>query len=131
MKKETLVHVRFDREESKEYKRDILHAQLDILRVTRALKNFKENRLKELDKKQAIYQELKEMRRKVKSLESSLPKPKIPKIVKESREEKEEPEKEEAVEEATEKPEKTPKTKPKDEIESELLEIQEKLRNLH
>ena len=128
---ETLVHIKFDREEAKEYKREILHAQLSLLKVSRALKNFKESRLKELNKKLKIYQELKEMRRRVKSLEATLPKPKIPKILKEKEEKIENHEEiKKNSKNKTSKKEEKQKRIHSDEIESELLEIQRKLDSL-
>lgn len=131
MKKETIVHVKFDREESKEYKKEILHAQLNLLKITRSVRNFREARMKELEKKMKIYQELKDMRKKVRSLETSLPKPKIPKIVQKSMEGEEKEEKEEEVLEKAKPEEKKKENKSQDEIEAQLLEIKEKLKKLH
>lgn len=127
MEKNNLVHIKFDREESKDYKREILHSQLNLLKVLRSLKKFKELRLKELDKKIEIHEELKEMKRGLTSLEKTLPIPKIPKILK-----KEEPKKEEVKNkkkgkgDAKKDSERENKINP-DSIEGQLMEIQKKL----
>jgi hypothetical protein len=132
MKKETLVHLKFEREESKNIQIELLGSQLNSLKILRRLKRYKELREKELNEKIKLYEKLKVIRREISNLERILPKPKIPKVLKKEEPKipkvlkKEEPKIPKVLKKKIIKKEKIKKINP-DSIEGQLIEIQKRL----
>ena len=127
MKSENSVHIRFDYNGAVESKRDILKTEISLIKLVRDITTYKELRSQGLQKKIDLMKKMKELRLTMRSLVGILPKLKVPKILEEEKK-KEAPK---------EKEEEHPKVKEikkiihKDDLESQLQEIQEKLRSLH
>lgn len=121
--KENLIHIKLSYLESKEAKKDILSSELNLLKTSKHISNYKALRLQELKKKQEIAKKLKELKSSLNELEKILPTPKIPKILQKKvhihETEKHEPKKQEIT-----------IIKSKNDIESQLIEIQSKLKEL-
>jgi len=116
-KTENFVHVRFENEESREHRREVLGSELHLIKIIRAIKNYKDVRKKELDNKLIIQQKIKELSQILKTIELTLPKPKIPKKL-----ERKENEVQISIQNKESQKEKTISP-----IERELLEIKSKL----
>lgn len=116
--KESPIHIKLEYLEAVKGKRDLLDSQLNLLNLMKILRNYNEFRQKELEKKQQIFKITKEVRINLSKLQKIMPLPKIPKILKKGL------------------PEKTYSAEPKidtidhTDVESQLREIQEKLRQL-
>ena len=126
MKKEELVHIKLEHEESVNVKRDILNAEADLLRVIRSIRKYKKLRLDELNLRLKFYIKLKLLKKEASRLQYVLPKIKIPDILK--REKIEEPE---APKKIIDKKEIPRKGREEFTLEEELRSIQEKLKVLH
>ena len=111
---DTVVHIKFNRPEAIQSKRDLLFAQRSILELLKHIKRYHLLRKKELVLKEKANKKIKETNKEINHLKRTLPKPKLPDILKEEgKEEKKE-----------DKKEGTPK------IDQELEEIQKKLAQL-
>jgi len=120
MKNENLIHVRLEYEEAVESKKNVLSSEMNLIRIMRIIKEYHSLRLNELKLKSSLYRKLKEIKKDIKSLQLILPKLELPQILKKEQPEIKEPEKEII-----------PKEKKYDtSLESELKEIQEKLKAL-
>ncbi len=117
-KKEELIHVRFDYLEAKKGKTELLSSQANLLKIIQLINRYKELRLKELDNKKKIRTKLKQTNTNIKKLEKLLPEYKIPKIL------------EHAFEEKEDKKERKVKVASKNTLQSQLEEIQNKLKVL-
>jgi len=123
MKDENLIHVKLTSGELMQSKRDILQTEMDLLKILQTLKKYKELRTKEFETKLEILKRIRAIKREIGSIETVFPKLKIPKILKDE---------EEPIvhkEKVTKKSEK--ERKYNDEIEEELRQIQNKLRELY
>lgn len=125
MKGENFVHIRFNYDGAVESKRDILKTELSLIKLARDITNYKELRSIELQKKLELMKKMKELMATTRSLTGILPKLKIPKTL-EGEKKKEAPKEEEHP-----KVKEIKKVIHKDDLESQLLEIQEKLKSLH
>src|SRR3989344_2841096 len=115
VKNESLIHVKLEYGEAIQSKRDILSSVRDLIRLLKVIKRYHALRKEELDLKINIFKKIKDLKADLAKLTSTLPKIKIPDILI-----KENP-----------KEEKTPARKkeyPDRDLESQLQEIQEKLR---
>ena len=119
MKNEDLIHLKFEYEEALQSKKDILYSEKNLMVIAKKINNYLYLREEELKLKIRLHKKIKGTITTIKKLQRIVPKIKIPKIIeKESHKTKE-------------KIEIKPKRK-KDNyhIESQLQEIQEKLKTL-
>ena len=119
MSSKELIYVKFEYLEALESKRGILSVQKALIDAGEKIKRHHELRIRELKVKVKLAARMKGTINILKRLKKSLPAPRIPKIVKHS------------MEEAMEKSElKVRKISKSGDIESQLKEIQEKLKRL-
>ena len=111
---ENLIHIGLNREELVNSKRDILSTEANLIRILQIIKKYRTLRINELKLKTRLLKKLKETKTELKKLEEILPKPKIPKILQRIENKKEE----------------FKISSKKDNLESQLEEIQKKLREL-
>ncbi len=118
MKNENLIHVKLEYGEALQSKKDILLSEMNLLKITRIIKEYRLLRLEELKIKLKLYREIKETLTNIRKMQTALPKLEIPEILKKDKE--------------IEEPDKLPiREKVYDEgIESQLQEIQEKLKSI-
>ncbi len=122
MNDEKLIYVKLNYNESVESKKDMLSSEANILNLIRIMKRYSPLRIEELKIKSRLHSRIKEIISDIKRLEITLPKVKVPQILKQHYTEE--------LEEIEEKIEKT-KTKEYDSsLESQLQDIQAKLREL-
>lgn len=117
-KKEELIHIRLSYLEAKKGKTELLSSQANLLKIIQTINRYKELRLKELENKNKIRTKLKQTNSNIKKLKKLLPEYKIPKIL------------EETFEKKSDKEEKGIKVTSKNTLESQLKEIQNKLKAL-
>lgn len=118
MKIENLLHVKLEYEEGVQSKKDILSSERDLIKLIKIMRRYHLLRKEELNNKLRIYKKIKELKLNLTKLTQALPKIKIPNILKKE-------------EERT--LEKTSNKKKEDydrDLESQLREIQEKLKRL-
>jgi len=120
MKNENFIHIKFEHYEALKAKKDILSSAINLIKITKSIKNYHAFRSEELRIKLKLHRKLKEVVTNIRSLEKILPKVKIPEILKK---EEEKIKKEKPIKKIKEK-------KYKDNLELELQEIQEKLNSL-
>ena len=116
MKNENLIHVKLEYGEALQSKKDILSSEMNLLRVTKMIKEYRLLRLEELKIKLKLYRKIKEIITTLKKMQTTLPKLKIPEILKNGRE--------------IEEPSKLPIREYDESLESQLQEIQDKLNSL-
>ena len=114
------IHIKLEVDEAREGKKDLLSSEVNLLKISQTISRYKDLRIKELEKKRLIIQKSKEIKKNLLKLQGLLPTLKIPKIL-----EKDEIE----ILTVKEKISINPIRRSSD-IEGQLLEIQEKLRNL-
>ena len=121
---EKLIHIKFNHSEAVQSKRDILSSQANLLRIVKTTKEYQSLRTEELKLKIRLNRKIKELLTSMRKLQT-IPKIKIPEVLQKNYEENIEDE-----EKITNKIKQTKnKTYDKD-IESQLADIKEKLRNL-
>ena len=116
MKKQSLIHIKLDPDELIQSKKNTLSAEANLIRILQIIKKYHNLRIKELKLKAKLLRKLKETRLGITKLEQTLPSPEIPEILKEKTKEPEQ--------------EKSKTTTKKDNLESQLEEIQRKLREM-
>jgi len=114
MKEQNLIHVRIESDEAMSSKKETLSSQMSLLMILKAIKKYKLLRAKELKIKADLHRKIKEINAEIGKLQSVLPKLKIPKPVHKEKEVKNIDKK--IIED--------------DDLESQLQEIQDKLRAL-
>jgi len=119
MKNENLIHIKFEYEEALQSKKDILLSEMNLLKISKTMKNYSSLRLEELDLKLKLFKKIKEINADLGKLQISLPRLKIPEILKKD----EDSEEVSKVKEIKERPY-------EEDIEYELQEIQDKLRSI-
>jgi len=146
MKSENLIHIRLGADEAIRSKKDILATEIGLIKIAQHLSAYKKLRSKELEVKVELDKKMTEFRNTIRQLKGYLPKIKVPKILEDKEEKmdkierelkeetKEEDHKKETIKKRKEKKkkEKVEKEKkdPADHLESELEEIQRRLREL-
>ncbi len=115
MKEENLINVKLEYGEALQSKKDILSSEMNLLRIAKALKNYHILRTKELKSKSKLHRRLKEIITNIGKMQTTLPKLKIPKILQKNKEIAEPVVKEKKYD---------------DYLESELQEIQKKLKSI-
>jgi hypothetical protein len=120
MKGENLIHVKLEYEEAVQGKKDVLATEVNLLRLIRTIKRYHALRIEELKLEAKAYKNISEMNLNIKKELTILPEVHLPKILKQQ--------------EVEEKPEKKIKKIEKvnydDDIESQLRDIQNSLREL-
>lgn len=122
MNQEKLIYMRLDYNEAVKSKKDILSSEATILNLIRTMKQYSPLRIEELKIKSRMHSKIKEIILNIKRLETTLPKIKIPSILKKYQSEE--------LEEIEEKIEQTKIKQYDSSIESQLQDIQDKLREL-
>lgn len=146
MKAENLIHIRLGADEAIRSKKDILSTEIGLIKIAQHVSAYKKLRSRELEVKVELDKKMTEFKNTIRQIKGYLPKIKVPKILedkeekmdkieKELKEEtKEENHKKETIKKKKEKrkKEKEEKTKkePADNLESELEEIQRRLKEL-
>ena len=115
---EQSIHVKFEHPRALQGKKEILSMQMNSIKILRNLRNYKKSRIKELKSKLKLLAKIKELKSSLTKINQSLPKVKIPEKFKDSK----------YFEEKI-KQKKPVKKQPSD-LETELQEIQNKLRSL-
>lgn len=115
---ENVIHIRFNRPEAVQSKKELLFAQKELLEILKHIKKYHLLRKKELTLKTKAKKRLQEVTRDANQLQKNLPKLKMPEILKEDEKEKEK------------KEEKAPEKIDHSNIDKELDEIQKKLAKL-
>ena len=118
-KQEQFIHIKFDYLEAKKGKTGLLSSQMNLLKIIKIINKYKELRLEELENKNKIKIKLKQVKFNIKKLQKILPVYKIPKILENNFEKKEQIQPKEKI-----------KVIPKNTLESQLEEIQNKLKAL-
>ncbi len=116
---ENLIHVMFEMNEAVSLKREILHSEKSFLIMAKIVRNYSILRRNELRLKAGVYRKLKEVMSNINKLQKSLPRIKIPEFLHKEKAEREESYRDERKGSYL-----------KSDIESQLQEIQEKLRAL-
>ncbi|MFA4952868.1 MAG: hypothetical protein WC584_01450 [Candidatus Pacearchaeota archaeon] len=117
---QTPIHIKLEYEEALNSKRNLLNSQRGLLRSLRFMNQYYASRLYELKIKTKLHKKLKETLTELNKTEKVLPRADIPKILK--KEDKEEYQFEKKVQQKKEKYDK--------DIESQLADIQRRLRML-
>lgn len=114
VKGDNFIHVRLGYEEVLKSKKDILASEIDIINIIKSINRFISLRDLELKMKSNFYKEIKKIAMNLKLLETNLPQVKVPKILKH-------PEGNQVE---------MPANRVSGDLESQLREIQRKLKNL-
>jgi len=80
-KEESLIHLRFSANSARQGKKDILNSQIDLLNISKYIRNYKKLRKEELSKKEKIKTQIKLAKKDLLKLHKLLPALKIPKIL--------------------------------------------------
>lgn len=115
-KEGSIIHIKFDRPEAVQSKKDLLFAQKELLEILKHIKKYHLLRKKEFTLKTKAKKRLQEVNKDVNHMKKTLPKLKIPKILEEEKESKSE--------------EKQPEKIDHSNIDKELNDIQSKLATL-
>lgn len=118
---EQLIHLKLEHGEALRLKRDLLSAQVGLLKTAKTLRSYGYFRSEELKLKAILYKEIRDVKLNIGKLQKILPKLKVPEILK--REEKTETVK-------TTKPGAKKETHREDNLEAQLQEIQNRLNQL-
>ena len=116
MKEESVVYVKLEYEEALQSKRDILAAQIGLLKIIKMMKNYRIIRLEELKLKEKMYKKIKDLISNIKKIKTSFPTVKVPQLKKSD------------DELFREKLKETKKSSGDDGLDAQLQEIQDKLR---
>ena len=120
-KNENLIHVKFEYEEALEARKEILSAQMRLVRLLKVIKKYKFLRLNELELKRRLKVKLSEEVKNIKTLQNELPPLKATEMPKMEKDEESELEKQ--VESVKIKRYET-------DLESQIQEIQDRLNSL-
>lgn len=125
MKDENLIHVKLEYNEIVQSKQDILMAEASFLKIMRTMKTYHPLRTEELKLKLKIHSKISEIINNIKKLEILLPQVKIPKILKDKY-----PNEGENFIEIEEKIKKAKASNYDSNLESQLQQIHDKLKEL-
>lgn len=82
MPNESLIHIKLEREEALESRRDMLASQITLLKILKKINGYRAYRAREFELKLKFYTKVKELKTSLGNLEKALPKLKIPRILK-------------------------------------------------
>ena len=77
---ENLVHVKFERSEALESKKDILTTEIKLLEVAKSIKAYRAYRGREFELKQVLYKKIKRLKTGIGGMQKIMPKVKIPEM---------------------------------------------------
>ncbi|RLG12147.1 hypothetical protein DRN73_03375 [Candidatus Pacearchaeota archaeon] len=127
MKNENLIHIKFEYGAAISSKRDILSTEMDLLKINQSIKRYREYRIQELEIKLLLEKKLRALKLDFGRLQNLLPEVKIPEILEKAHKKIRQ---ELKISSEPIKKEKVTEEKPKDELESQLQEIQNRLKAL-
>lgn len=81
MKGEKLIHIKFEYFAGVQSKRDILSTEMDLLRMNQILKRYREYRMQEIELKLALERKLRALKLDFGRLQNLLPTPEVPEIL--------------------------------------------------
>ena len=81
MPNENLIHIKLERDEALESKRDILGSQIVLLRILKRINAYRVYRARELELKLTLNKKMKELRTNITTLQRILPQLKVPKML--------------------------------------------------
>ena len=113
---EKIIHVKLEYPEAHQAKRSLLLSEFSLLKIKKAVKEYEDYRNNELKVKANLYKKIKELKTNLGKLQQILPKLKVPEKLKE--------------EDKTKLKSKIQKNTAEDNLETELKEIQERLRKM-
>jgi len=112
---ESFIHIKLEREEALESKKDVLASQFTLLKILKRVNSYRAYRSKEFELKIEFYKKIKELKAKMINLEKAIPKLKTPKKLNKEEQTKPQPKKPEIRDSS---------------IEGQLQEIQRRLEEL-
>lgn len=80
-KKENLIHIRLDYNESISAKKDILSSQIGLLKIAKITKEYRLYRNEEIELKELLHKKIDELESFFDQLQKIMPKAKLPKIL--------------------------------------------------
>ena len=81
MPSENLIHIKLERGEALESKRDVLASQIALLKILKRINNYRVYRAREFELKLTLSKKIKELKTNLSSLQRALPTLKIPKLL--------------------------------------------------
>lgn len=81
MPSENLIHIKLEREEALESKRDLLASQIALLKVLKRINTYRVYRTREFELKLTLNKKIRELKVNLGSLQRVLPTLKVPKIL--------------------------------------------------
>lgn len=81
MENQELIHVKLEYNEAVESKKEILSAQMQLLKLAQIIGNYKKIRSKGLRTRLKTYRRIIELQKDLKKMNQTLPKIKVPKII--------------------------------------------------
>ena len=130
MKGEKLIHIKFEYGAGVQSKKDILSTEIDLLKMNQRLKNYLIYRMEELERKLDMERKLRSLKLDLGKLQNLMPDVKIPQILEKAHKKAVQERKAGARPKKVEQKvrvQEAPEEKPKDELESQLAEIQKRL----
>lgn len=127
MESDKLIHVKIDYSEGVEAKKDILNAQMSLIKILQSIKKYHSLRANELKVKTKLKSTFTRTKTNLTKLNATIPKIKIPEILHKEDSEKHTQEKKIDIKEVVEKQR---QQKVQDELSMELQDIQAKLKGL-
>jgi hypothetical protein len=82
MPNENLIHIKLERGEALESKRDVLGSQITLLRILKRANTYRVYRAREFELKLTLYKKIKELKTNLATLQRVLPQLKLPKVLK-------------------------------------------------
>ncbi|MDO8623060.1 MAG: hypothetical protein Q7R52_02345 [archaeon] len=117
MEKSTIIHVKFEREEAIQSKKDILSAEINLINLIKIIKKYQIYRMEELKLKTVLKRDINYAVQDIKKIEELMPEAKRPTIIRK---------KEDKFEEKV----RIKENQYSNELESQLTDIQNKLNSL-
>ena len=121
MTSENLIHLKLEYREALQLKRDMLSAEMNLLKTAKTIRSYGYFRLEELELKLMLYKKIREVKINIGKLQRILPKLKVPEILRREKE---------TETSGIHKLETKKRTYRSDNLESQLQEIQNRLNEL-
>ncbi|MAH03534.1 hypothetical protein CMI39_01975 [Candidatus Pacearchaeota archaeon] len=85
IKGENIVHIRIGYDEALQSKKDILHSEMNLLKIIKIIKKYNFSRMNELKLKLKLYKKIRGINIQIKKLQNVLPKTEISQVLKEEK----------------------------------------------
>jgi hypothetical protein len=85
VKKENNIHIKIGYNEALQSKKDILHSEMNLLKIIKIIKKYNFSRMNELKLKLKLYKKIKGINIQMKKLQNALPKTEMSQILKEEK----------------------------------------------